>query len=158
MNIRTLAPADWPWVSRLSCESEVETSKLEQVAFERMLAQSFLSLAYADIAYLIAFAEYADYAGAHFGWFRAWYPRFVYVDRVVVSAEARGHGVARALYQHVFDVARGAGRDSIMCEVNLVPPNPVSDAFHDRMGFEEIGRSIPYAGKAVRYLRHKLAP
>ncbi len=39
------------------------------------------------------------------------------------------------------------------CEVNLEPPNPVSDAFHEALGFTEVGRAAIHDGKKlVRYL------
>ena len=57
----------------------------------------------------------------------------------------------------VFERARAARHDRVVCEVNLVPPNPGSDAFHDRMGFAEVGRAtLGGAGKTVRYLEKLL--
>jgi hypothetical protein len=41
----------------------------------------------------------------------------------------------------------------IGCEVNSDPPNPASDAFHERLGFAEVGRAaLPGGTKLVRYL------
>ena len=56
------------------------------------------------------------------------------------------------LYRELFDRARAAGHDRIVCEVNLDPPNPGSDAFHAKMGFAEVGRAeLEPGGKLVRY-------
>ncbi len=55
-----------------------------------------------------------------------------------MRAEARGRGVARALYEAVFADARAAGLPLVCCEVNVEPPNPVSDAFHAALGFETL--------------------
>ena len=90
-------------------------------------------------------------------------PRFaelverVFVDRVVVAAEARGRGQARRLYEALFDRACRAGHDAIVCEVNIEPPNPVSRAFHRAMGFEMVGSADLPVGKRVRYLRRALS-
>ena len=41
----------------------------------------------------------------------------------------------------------------LCCEVNIDPPNPVSDAFHAFFGFVEVGWAfLPDRGKSVRYL------
>src|SRR2546430_11931082 len=50
-------------------------------------------------AFLLAFDLDADYDSPNFLWFCARYPRFVYVDRIVVAASARGPGLARLLYR-----------------------------------------------------------
>jgi uncharacterized protein len=42
------------------------------------------------------------------------------------------------------------------CEINLLPPNPASDAFHARMGFVEVGAAQLANGKTVRYLERAL--
>jgi predicted GNAT superfamily acetyltransferase len=102
-------------------------------------------------ALLIALRHDAAYGGVNFGWFRARYPRFTYIDRVVVAAEARGLGLARALYEDVFARVAAEGGGPIGCEVNLDPPNPASDAFHAAMGFVEVGRATLSGGKVVRY-------
>lgn len=50
-----------------------------------------------------------------------------------------------------------AGHDRFCCEVNFLPPNPGSDAFHARLGFSEVGRGVLYGGsKTVRYLERVL--
>jgi predicted GNAT superfamily acetyltransferase len=46
----------------------------------------------------------------------------------------------------------------IVCEVNLDPPNPASDAFHAALGFAEVGTAVIDNGdKTVRYLSRRLA-
>ena len=45
------------------------------------------------------------------------------------------------------------GHTWVVCEVNLQPPNMVSDKFHAAQGFEEVEGAIIYNGaKTVRYL------
>lgn len=104
-------------------------------------------------ALLVAMDERARYENANFAWFKGRYERFVYVDRVIVGEELRGRGVAKALYEELFRWAREAGQERVVCEVNLLPPNPGSDAFHAAMGFVEVGRAEIHGGaKTVRYL------
>jgi len=109
-------------------------------------------------ALLIAFDPDADYDSPNFLWFRERYPRFVYIDRIVVAPAHRGRGLARRLYDDLFEEARRRGHEQIVCKVNTEPPNPASNAFHARLGFVEVGRAvIPGGAKAVRYLRRGLS-
>lgn len=104
-------------------------------------------------ALLIAFDDQAPYDGVNFQWFRARRKNFVYVDRVVVADSHRGRGVARALYDDLFRRMAETGHGALTCEVNINPPNPASDAFHARLGFNEVGRAALHdRGKEVRYL------
>ena len=88
----------------------------------------------------IAFAQDAEYRTINFKLFQVRRRRFVHVDRVVVSERCRGRGLATRLYRDLFERARATGHDRIVCELNLDPPNPGSDAFHEKMGFEEAVR------------------
>ena len=123
-------------------------------AVDPVLQQAFLARRIGHVdAFLLAFDQSADYDTPNFLWFRDRYPRFVYVDRIVVAASARGRGLARLLYRELFAKAARAGHSSVMCEVNSVPPNPGSDAFHAALGFVEVGSaSIHNGSQTVRYL------
>lgn len=65
---------------------------------------------------------------------------FLYVDRIAVAPGRQGSGIGRALYDAAFRRARELGAAEVVCEVNLDPPNPASQAFHARLGFVEVGR------------------
>jgi predicted GNAT superfamily acetyltransferase len=70
---------------------------------------------------------------------------------------SRGRGYARLLYHDLFEHALRAGHERVACEVNSMPPNPESDAFHAALGFVEIGSaSIHNDSKTVRYLARTL--
>lgn len=141
----------------LNNRSAVETSWLEPERFEHMVASAFAALHVSDAkALLITFDHSGDYDSPNFLWFRERFARFVYIDRIVVDDAARGLGLARKLYEQLFDLARAAGHDLIACEVNSQPPNPGSDAFHAAMGFIEAGSASPAPGKTVRYLTKAL--
>ena len=131
-----------------------ELSPLSLADFDRLIHASFFAAALQDgAAFLIAFDQNAAYDSPNFLWFRERYDRFVYVDRVVTSPLARGKGYAKALYADLFERAKQADHARIVCEVNLIPPNPASDAFHAAHGFTEVGRAPVHDGtRTVRYL------
>jgi len=148
------SPALTPALLALNNAHATELSWLEPERLDTMIAGAFMARAIDQAeALLIAFDQDAAYDGANFLWFRARYPRFVYVDRIVTASEARGRGHARRLYAGLFEAARAAGHDRIVCEVNVEPPNPGSMAFHGALGFAEVGRAVIDDGrKTVAYL------
>jgi predicted GNAT superfamily acetyltransferase len=135
-----------------------ELSWLESARLQHLVEQAFLARRIGNLdAFMLALDQDAQYDSPNFLWFRARYPRFVYVDRIVVASSARGRGCARRLYLDLFEHAVRAGHDRIVCEVNARPPNPESDAFHAALGFVEVGSaSIHNDSKTVRYLSRAL--
>jgi uncharacterized protein len=137
---------------------ETETSRLDPAKLRHLLSEAFMATAIGrDSAMLIAFDHSADYDSPNFVWFQQHLDRFVYVDRIIVAASSRGRGYARRLYQELFATARAAKHSHVVCEVNVDPPNPASDAFHDALGFREMGRALLANGKTVRYLLREIA-
>jgi predicted GNAT superfamily acetyltransferase len=138
----------------LNNEHALELSWLTPERLRHLAVQAFYARRIGDIdAFLLAFDEKADYDSPNFFFFRNRYPRFVYVDRIVVAPSARGRGLAQRLYRDLFTRAAHAGYCCVVCEVNSAPPNPVSDAFHAALGFAEVGSaSIHNGSKTVRYL------
>jgi len=136
-----------------------ELSFLTQERLVELLGEAFAARRIGTVdAFLLAFDQDAAYDSPNFLWFRARYQRFVYVDRIVVGASARGRGLARRLYRDLFEAAAVAGHERIVCEVNSEPPNPASDAFHAALGFEKVGAAPIHGGsKTVNYLARELA-
>ena len=135
-----------------------ETSLLTPAEWHNLVREAFSATCVGGpAALLIAFDQDADYHSPNFKWFQDRRPRFVYIDRIIVAGTHRGKGLAGDLYRDLFERARAVRHDRVVCEVNLVPPNRGSDAFHDRMGFAEVGRAtLGGAGKTVRYLEKLL--
>ena len=151
--IEAVSPADEPAVLALNNEHAAELSWLEPERLSYLLGQAFHARKIGGVeAFLLTFDQDAGYDSPNFLWFRRRYPRFVYVDRVVVAPFARGRGHARRLYEDLFAQAAAAGHRLVACEVNREPPNPGSDAFHAALGFREVGDAVIHGGtKAVRY-------
>ncbi|MCX7304595.1 MAG: GNAT family N-acetyltransferase [Hyphomicrobiales bacterium] len=147
-----------PAVLSLNNRHAEELSWLEPAGLSHLVAQAFHALRIGNLeAFLISFDQTAEYDSPNFLWFKARYPRFVYVDRIVVAAEARGRGHARGLYTHLFERAKQAGHDVVVCEINLDPPNPGSEAFHGALGFSQVGEAVIHGGKkSVRYFARPL--
>ncbi|MDX2202152.1 MAG: GNAT family N-acetyltransferase [Hyphomicrobiaceae bacterium] len=152
--VRAVRPA----LLGLNAESAQETSALAPERFDAMIAGAAVATFVAPAeAFLLAFASTDEFDGGHFQWFGARFANFLYVDRVVVAARCRRQGLGAALYADLFTRARRCGIDCIVCEVNLVPPNPGSDAFHAGLGFTEVGQArLDNGAKIVRYLQRPL--
>lgn len=130
-----------------------ETSFLTPGAWNELVSGAYSATCVGADGFLIAFDQDAVYDSPNFIWFKRGYTRFVYVDRIVVAGSARGQGLARCFYEQLFQVARRDAHTCVVCEVNIDPPNPESDAFHEHMGFSEVGRAVlENRSKTVRYM------
>lgn len=156
--IRPIEPEDYPTLLALNNHFQEETSSLTEERWRELVETSFLSCKFGEnLGFLLTFASTQPFSNQNFEWFKQRFAKFVYVDRIVVSAQAQGTGAGRALYEHLFDQARREGFERVTCEVNEQPPNPGSDAFHARLGFE-ILESVKLTGrdKTVRYMVKEL--
>jgi hypothetical protein len=161
MDLVELGDFDLAAVCHLNNLFTQETSFLSHEEMARLLRMAFYSRGFAERgelgAFLIAFDERADYVSPNFAFFPTRHKRFVYIDRVITAEHATRRGLARRLYEDLFLQATTAEQTVVGCEVNVVPPNPASDAFHARMTFVEVGRAELANGKTVRYLERALS-
>lgn len=162
VTIRPLDPeTDIGWFHELNETCVPEVNSVPPAELARMIGAAAHARAavLADgtpAGVMLAFAPEADYGSLNFLWFRDRYDDFWYVDRVMVSADARGLGIGGRLYADLFACAAGKTA-AITCEVNSRPPNPRSLAFHERLGFGPVGEQETEGGKkSVVLLRRPL--
>jgi predicted GNAT superfamily acetyltransferase len=155
--MRPIEPADLAAIVALNNAHDREMGSIDMAALASLLSVAAHARVIGAVdAFLIALDHRVPSQGPNHSWFLARYPSFFYIDRVCVAAHARKQGLARALYEDAFAKAGARGSELICCEVNLDPPNPVSDAFHAALGFSEVGRAfLPTRNKTVRYLERK---
>ena len=109
--------------------------------------------------FVLAFGTDTPHDSVNFRWFAARYPRFLYVDRVVVSSQWQGVGVGRRLYRALFAFARRAGYEQVTCEIDADPPNPRSERFHEAFGFREVGsQRVQYEGGKPKRVSLRAVP
>lgn len=141
--IRNASPADFPHILRLNSEWEHFLSPLDasRLSWLHSLAVYHRVVEYGDgiAAFLLGFRESACYDSPNYQWFAERYPRFLYVDRIVVAGEYRGMHHGAGLYEDLFAFARRANVAQVACEIDMEPPNTVSWQFHAGFGFNEVG-------------------
>jgi len=91
------------------------------------------------VAFLLAMKDGVPYHNDNYKWFSSNYGKFLYIDRIVVAGEFRGCGIGTELYKDIFSYAQQVDIPIISCEINSVPPNEASAAFHAQLGFNEVG-------------------
>lgn len=144
MRPRPASPRDFDDIIALNHESVRFLSPLDRPRLTYLDTQAALHHVLESegqvVAFVLAFREGADYDSVNYRWFSDRYDRFLYVDRVVVSSSLQGGGLGRVLYEAVFAHARDSGVPIVTCEYDVDPPNPISERFHARFGFSEVGR------------------
>src|SRR5258708_3581249 len=137
--IRPASPRDLAVVHALNEASLPHVSSIELRELERLgsIAAYFRVVEHAgEVAgFLLAMRPEAPYESVNFLWFKARYPNFLYIDRIVIAEAHRGQRLGWNLYADVETFAREIGVPALTCEVNLRPPNPDSLRFHTRYGF-----------------------
>jgi predicted GNAT superfamily acetyltransferase len=151
MQLRDATGADFPQLLALNLESERFLSPLPLARLEKLHAEA----AYHRVlendqkigAFLLAFREGCSYDSPNYRWFAEKYDRFLYIDRVVVSADQQGKGLGKLLYTDLFAFAARTGAVRVCCEFDVEPANEPSRLFHQRFGFREVGTQRIAAGK-----------
>jgi len=91
--------------------------------------------------FLVGFGSDSDHDSSNFAWFKARYPHFFYIDRIVVASRRRGGGVGRAFYADVQSYAE-LRYPQLCCEVFLDHGADPALLFHGSFGFHEAGQNV----------------
>lgn len=141
--IRDVVESDYERIISLNDAEVSQTSPMDINRLGSLIqASAYSKVATEDgqvVAFLIALGADAGYENENFSWFKKRFADFLYVDRIVVSAEFSGRRIGSKLYADLFGFARSRGLEMITCEYNIEPPNPASRVFHDKFGFSEVG-------------------
>jgi uncharacterized protein len=143
VRLRALTEADVPRVLALNEADVAKLAPMDELRLRHLhdLAHQFAAI---DVdgafgGFVVTFAPGAEYDSENYRWFSERYgDGFFYLDRVVVDPSVRRRGVGGAVYDIVEAVASSYGL--LALEVNLVPRNEPSLAFHAARGFVEVGR------------------
>ncbi|MFT6657465.1 GNAT family N-acetyltransferase [Maritalea sp.] len=134
-----------------------ETSFLESADLQRLVERSYLTKTIGSLdAFLITMSHNSPHDGINFSWFKKRYESFAYIDRIVTAEHARGKGHAKKLYLDLMAKAKADGIALVCCEINHIPENPGSVAFHQKLGFEMIDTAALDEHKTVGYWIKKL--
>jgi uncharacterized protein len=143
VRLRPVTDADRAAVLRLN---EVEVDLLAPMDEQRLellldLADRFdvIEVDGAFAGFVVTFPAGTAYDSENYRWFsRAYGSFFYYLDRIVLDHTVRRRGVGRVVYDELESAAAAYGR--MVLEVNVVPPNEPSLAFHRHRGYAEVGR------------------
>lgn len=160
MTLRDATQDDWPRLLALNAASVQELSPLDEARLRYITALAHSCLVVADdagdvVGFAIAVAPDAAYDSANYRWFGERYERFLYLDRIAVSAECRRRGVGARLYDAMEQAATQFER--MVCDVNIQPRNDASLAFHAARGYREVGQLAHGPAKTVALMSKELA-
>lgn len=109
-----------------------------------------------DLAgFLIALDPESQYESPNFRWFQSHYPNFIYIDRIVVAARFRRHGLGRIFYADVQSFAE-VRAPYLACEIFLEPRDDAAVLFHGTYGFREVGQQTTGDERRVSLLMKEL--
>lgn len=141
--IRAVRESDYPAIVALNDAEVQHTSPMDLPRLRDLDSVSaYHKVVECDgrvVAFLLAMRENSLYKNENLAWFSLRYPKFLYIDRIVVDAKYGGLKIGTMLYRDIFQDARSNGVPVITCEYNVVPPNEPSRAFHQKFGFREVG-------------------
>jgi predicted GNAT superfamily acetyltransferase len=147
---RDLVPADLAWMVPLNNAAVPAVPPMDAASLGEVLGHADLAIAVVDadapdatpVGMLLAMQPGGAYDSPNYRWFAEHGVDGLYVDRIVVAEGHRGSRLGQVLYARVFAEARRTGRAAVTCEVNTLPPNPGSLAFHGRLGFVRLAEVV----------------
>lgn len=176
MHVRPYQPTDLDEISAINAANVPAVGAETTAALGRIADMSTIALvAVADPAdidgsgesdtpvvagFCLVLAPDAEYASKNFAWFAERFDNFLYLDRVAFAAPFQGRGWGRAMYREVHRLAaeRAPSATDVLLEVNLVPRNDQSLAFHERLGFRQVGVLTHSPSYQVSMLASSLPP
>ena len=154
ITVRRMEEGDFPFILRINEENVSVLAPMDEAGLRRFEAMSecfFMAEADGERAgFLIALREGCEaYESENYRWFSRHYPQFLYIDRIVIDAPFRSQSIGRRLYEQVFARAKEAAVPFVTAEVDTVPYNAESLAFHAAMGFREVGTQSVRGGSVT---------
>lgn len=135
MTIRPIADGDLDTIVELNQDALEGVGPLDRERTAELVAMAHQALVLEDdgdiAGFVITLAPGAPYDSSRYDWFEARLEDYVYLDRIVVSANHRRKGVASRLYDAI------EGDKPIALEV--YDHNEGSLAFHEGRGFRRVG-------------------
>ena len=101
--------------------------------------------------FIILMRENQDYDSLNYDFFNSQNYPFLYVDRIAIKEGHRRQGLGKMIYEKTIHIANDLNLPTC-CEVNTIPRNGPSLAFHDTFGFKEVGTK-DYDDHSVVYLK-----
>ena len=101
--------------------------------------------------FIILMRENQSYDSLNYEFFNSQGYPFLYVDRIAIKEGHRRKGLGQMIYSRTIEIAKELNLPTC-CEVNTLPKNEPSLAFHDSFGFEDVG-TMDYEDHSVVYLR-----
>ena len=98
--------------------------------------------------FLVGLSQDSAHDSPNFLWFRERYPKFLYIDRIVIASTRRGAGVGRVFYGDVQSFAE-VRVPRLAAEVFLEGNSHPALLFHGSFGFREVGQHV-MAGPGLR--------
>ncbi len=160
VGIRHATPADLAALHAINQASTPGVGAVNEAELASLLQMAaFTAIAQHDgqaAGFIICMTEGTPYRSPNYLWISERYPAFAYCDRIAIAAEARGQRLGEQLYERAFQHFTGV-RNTLLCEVNLMPPNPGSLRFHERLDFRPVGEAwSTNRTKGVVYLGRRL--
>jgi hypothetical protein len=162
MLFREYRPEDLEAIHRIN-QGEVPAVGTETIEDLGDIAERSMIALVAEVdgeiaGFCLVLAPGADYDSLNYLWFSERYDDFVYLDRVAFPPTHQGRGLGRAIYTEVERLAaeHRPTATHFTLEVNLRPRNDQSLAFHDRLGFVEVGQQETDYGALVSLMAKPL--
>jgi predicted GNAT superfamily acetyltransferase len=137
-----MTPEDVPEILGLNERNVVNLAPLDEARLKQLCDWAarveVVDVDGAFAGFVITFEVDSAYDSVNFRWFSDRYDDFAYLDRIVLHEDFRRRRLGSFAYDAVEHAARPHGR--LTLEVNLVPRNDPSLAFHAGRGYTEIGR------------------
>ena len=141
-DLRPVRDTDAADVLTLNQRNVVKLAPMDEAKLHELnsLADRFdvLDVEGAFAGFVVTFVSGTRYDSENYRWFSERRDRFYYLDRIVLHEDYRRRGLGSFVYDELERVAAPWGR--LALEVNLVPRNDASLAFHAGRGYVEVGR------------------
>ena len=148
------ASEDLEAIRKINQENIPEVSDIESI--ERLMqlidwSSHLIIIRGSEIAgFIILMRENQEYESLNYEFFNKKDEPFLYVDRIAIKESHQRKGLGKLIYDKVIEIGKELDVN-VTCEVNTVPRNIPSLAFHAGFGFEEVGTK-DYDDHSVVYL------